>query len=184
MREFESVFLVVCREQLHGLHLGEMVEFLDVLPVRVSGPTEWVARLGACRPVATFLGSDLEADDVNGIIEQLREIDASSPIVIFSGDDGKTAEAAQSVHSWANIFALRFPAGFDEFDRVLGEIWSLRRRNRKSDTAIENSRDLLGESPQLQAIRTQIDQVAPTASTVLLNGESGTGKEVVARRIH
>ncbi|MEM9403967.1 MAG: sigma-54 dependent transcriptional regulator, partial [Pseudomonadota bacterium] len=42
----------------------------------------------------------------------------------------------------------------------------------------------VGASGDMQAVRRMIDQVAPTAATVLVTGESGTGKEVVARRIH
>jgi formate hydrogenlyase transcriptional activator len=40
---------------------------------------------------------------------------------------------------------------------------------------------LVGE---LSRVRTQIAQVAPTESTVLIQGETGTGKELVARAIH
>lgn len=40
---------------------------------------------------------------------------------------------------------------------------------------------LLGDSPEIVAIRRTIEQVADTDLTVLLQGESGTGKEVVAR---
>ena len=40
------------------------------------------------------------------------------------------------------------------------------------------------ESAAIQRVLTQIRQVAPTPSTVLLLGETGTGKEVMARTIH
>jgi len=43
---------------------------------------------------------------------------------------------------------------------------------------------LLGESPEIQQIRSIIAQVAESRGTVLITGESGTGKEVVARQIH
>ena len=42
----------------------------------------------------------------------------------------------------------------------------------------------IGKSPDMLAISSLIDKIAPTPSTVLITGESGTGKEVVARRIH
>jgi sigma-54 specific flagellar transcriptional regulator A len=184
MREIEQVFIVVCRDEPHGRHLREMVEFLDILPVVVAAPENWQARLGERRPVAIFLGSDLALDDVNAILAGVGEIEANSPIVIFSDNDGTAVEIARSSFPWANIFELRFPASFDRLGRVLDELWSLRRRNRRTGAANDGAGTLIGDSRQLMAIREQIEQVAPTVSTVLLNGESGTGKEVVARRIH
>ena len=43
---------------------------------------------------------------------------------------------------------------------------------------------IVGESPALKAVLDQVDQVAPTNSSVLIIGESGTGKEAIARAIH
>ncbi len=43
---------------------------------------------------------------------------------------------------------------------------------------------IVGDSAPLKAVLEQIDQVAPTNSTVLIIGESGTGKEALARAIH
>ncbi len=47
-----------------------------------------------------------------------------------------------------------------------------------------NQHQIIGKSQPVQRILEQIQLVAPTASTVLINGESGTGKELVARAIH
>ena len=43
--------------------------------------------------------------------------------------------------------------------------------------------ELVGSSAALLAILRQVEQVAPTDTTVLLHGETGTGKEVIARAI-
>jgi DNA-binding NtrC family response regulator len=43
---------------------------------------------------------------------------------------------------------------------------------------------LLGRSPAMQRLFQQLDRVAPSEVTVLIQGESGTGKELVARAIH
>src|SRR5271170_6482535 len=43
---------------------------------------------------------------------------------------------------------------------------------------------LIGSSPALEAVLEQVERVAPTDSTVLIQGETGTGKELIARAIH
>jgi formate hydrogenlyase transcriptional activator len=43
---------------------------------------------------------------------------------------------------------------------------------------------LIGNSPALEAVLEQVERVAPTDSTVLIQGETGTGKELIARAIH
>ena len=43
---------------------------------------------------------------------------------------------------------------------------------------------LVGTSPALESVLEQVERVAPTGSTVLIQGETGTGKELIARAIH
>jgi len=44
--------------------------------------------------------------------------------------------------------------------------------------------DIVGKSPALLHVLSQVESVAPTDSTVLIEGETGTGKELLARAIH
>jgi formate hydrogenlyase transcriptional activator len=43
---------------------------------------------------------------------------------------------------------------------------------------------IIGNSPALEAVLEQVERVAPTGSTVLIQGETGTGKELIAQAIH
>jgi DNA-binding NtrC family response regulator len=43
---------------------------------------------------------------------------------------------------------------------------------------------LVGNSPSIQSIQTNIRKFAPLDATILISGETGTGKEVVARLLH
>ena len=43
---------------------------------------------------------------------------------------------------------------------------------------------IVGNSPALESVLAEVERVAPTNSTVLVNGETGTGKELIARAIH
>ena len=44
--------------------------------------------------------------------------------------------------------------------------------------------EIIGESPALKEVLRQVEVVAPTDATVLLQGETGTGKELLARAVH
>jgi formate hydrogenlyase transcriptional activator len=59
--------------------------------------------------------------------------------------------------------------------------------NLGSSDQVSNERrfeQLIGNSPALEAVLEQVERVAPTDSTVLIQGETGTGKELIARAIH
>ncbi|MGA8620525.1 MAG: sigma 54-interacting transcriptional regulator [Candidatus Sulfotelmatobacter sp.] len=43
---------------------------------------------------------------------------------------------------------------------------------------------VIGSSPALESVLEQVERVAPTDSTVLIQGETGTGKELIAHAIH
>jgi formate hydrogenlyase transcriptional activator len=44
--------------------------------------------------------------------------------------------------------------------------------------------EIIGNSPALEFVLAEVERVAPTDSTVLIEGETGTGKELIARAIH
>jgi DNA-binding NtrC family response regulator len=83
-------------------------------------------------------------------------------------------------------------AGFDveELKVSVGKVLEkkhLRQENvlLKRELRQRNSLDnIIGKSPQMQAVYQMIETVAATSSTILITGESGTGKELVARAIH
>jgi formate hydrogenlyase transcriptional activator len=43
---------------------------------------------------------------------------------------------------------------------------------------------IIGQSAALESVLAEVEQVAPTDSTVLIEGETGTGKELIAHAIH
>src|SRR5205814_757260 len=62
----------------------------------------------------------------------------------------------------------------------------LEAQNEYLQEEIRNEHDfteIVGTTPALRAMLRQVDQIAPTDSTVLILGETGTGKELIARAI-
>jgi len=49
---------------------------------------------------------------------------------------------------------------------------------------LHSHKDIVGNSEAIRTVLMQIEQVAPTDSTVLILGETGTGKELLAHAIH
>ena len=47
-----------------------------------------------------------------------------------------------------------------------------------------NFEEILGQSETLKTVLHQVEQVAPTETSVLILGETGTGKELIARALH
>src|SRR6476646_5894982 len=55
---------------------------------------------------------------------------------------------------------------------------------RNQDRDVRRFEQVIGNSPALETVLEQVERVAPTGSTVLIQGETGTGKELIARAIH
>jgi len=56
--------------------------------------------------------------------------------------------------------------------------------NPEPDHAERTFERIIGNSAALESVLEQVEQVAPTDSTVLIEGETGTGKELIAHAIH
>jgi formate hydrogenlyase transcriptional activator len=61
---------------------------------------------------------------------------------------------------------------------------NLRALSRIDEPDFENKSGIIGNSRAMRSVLDQIDVVAPTDSTVLIQGETGTGKELFAQAIH
>ena len=53
-----------------------------------------------------------------------------------------------------------------------------------TDEAERTFERIIGNSAALESVLSQVEQVAPTDSTVLIEGETGTGKELIAHAVH
>src|SRR5579863_2559417 len=71
-----------------------------------------------------------------------------------------------------------------ERDELSNELRKESAYPKDKSSSIRGFEEIVGESPALKRVLTQVATVAPTDATVLLLGETGTGKELLARAIH
>src|SRR5580700_8673412 len=83
------------------------------------------------------------------------------------------APAINHTASWETEEAVSARVVFDMSEHRCG-----------SPSNISSSGKVVGKSPALQAVFEQVERVAPTNATVLIQGETGTGKELIAQAIH
>ncbi|MEK6323810.1 MAG: sigma-54 dependent transcriptional regulator [Acidobacteriota bacterium] len=136
--------------------------------------------------------SDVKMPDINGIelLARVREISPETMVIMITAF--ATVDTARRAFKLGAEDLVIKDAGFDveELKVSVGKVLEkkhLRQENvlLKRELRQRNSLDnIIGRSPQMQAIYQMIETVAVTTSTVLITGESGTGKELVARAIH
>jgi DNA-binding NtrC family response regulator len=73
---------------------------------------------------------------------------------------------------------------FDEIQILRDQLYKENLALREEIDITRMFEEIVGSSPALQAVLSQVARVAPTDSTVLITGETGTGKELIARAIH
>jgi len=106
-------------------------------------------------------------------------------VAIF--DEGGELVEYQSVGRDINERKMRE----EELERAYEEIQTLKEQLlqenvvlRKEIRQINTFKGITGDSPTMRQVMALAEQVAPTASTVLIRGETGSGKEMIARAIH
>ena len=92
--------------------------------------------------------------------------------------------------SWLRMFADHAAVAIAN-SRAFAEIERLREALRLENDYLREEvtqelsyGDIVGQSVALQQVMQQLQLVAPTDASVLIQGESGTGKELIARAIH
>jgi formate hydrogenlyase transcriptional activator len=97
-----------------------------------------------------------------------------------------TEEQVRLLHDIANIVAIAVSNAL-AYEEIKSLKEQLLLENRVlQEEIVERSiyEEIVGSSSSLQRVVAEIEQVAPTVSTVLITGETGTGKELVAHAIH
>ena len=78
----EMTILIVDDNAANAENLRELIEFMDNPSVITAAPDDWKQRLGDRRLGALFVGPDLSERQLAGLLEELRELDSTVPVVM------------------------------------------------------------------------------------------------------
>lgn len=136
-------------------------------------------------PDVVLLDIAMPGMDGMEVLKRIKEVLPFVPVIIMTGH-GSIDMAVKAIKLGSYDF-LEKPL---EMDKLLLTVknaidyGNLQRENLLLKQKIEKQHNLIGNSPAVQILRKQIEQVAPTDAWVLIFGENGSGKEVVAHEIH
>lgn len=123
---------------------------------------------------------DLSLPDGSGL-DLIEHCDlARTQVVLVTGHP--TVESAIKAFRAPLLDYLVKPIEPDEYRKLLER--TAERRPQPLPSAEGGWHGLVGASDALASIISQVERVAPTEVTVLIQGESGVGKELVARALH
>jgi DNA-binding NtrC family response regulator len=137
-----------------------------------------------------FVLTDLRLPDGSGleVVKFSKNRDPELPVLVLTAF-GSIEEAVQAIKDGAYDF-LQKPVDPDHLLFILERVLETQQLRRECILLREEfSRKygfprIIGESAAMERVSRELQQVAPTQTTVLLLGESGTGKELFARAIH
>jgi len=141
-----------------------------------------------CAPSIVLL--DFRLPDMDGmkVLEEIRKIDRDLLAIMVTGH-GDVKGAVKAMKMGAFDYIAK-PFAEEELILIINkalETRSLSReveRLRKRLGECGDDEEIMGKSPRIRQILRQVEIIAPTNMTVVIQGASGTGKELIARRIH
>ncbi|PTL75647.1 sigma-54 dependent transcriptional regulator [Vitiosangium sp. GDMCC 1.1324] len=149
---------------------------------------EALTRLADFSPAVVL--TDVRMPKMDGLtfLKKARELGSDASFIMMTAFASVEA-AVEAMRAGAENYLTK-PLDANAVLVVLGKALEKRALKREAESLREQVRErtrfhnIIGESPQLQAVYDMVKKAAATRATVLILGESGTGKELIAQAIH
>jgi DNA-binding NtrC family response regulator len=130
---------------------------------------------------------DIKMPKMDGVevLEAVKKIKPEIPMVMISGH-GDLDTAVNTMRMGAFDYISKPP----DLNRLLNTIRNALDRkqlvveNKRLKLKVSKQYEMVGNTPEIETIKSIIDKVAPTEARVLVTGPNGTGKELVAHWLH
>jgi len=137
------------------------------------------------RPEVVIVEVDLPDLVRQEVVRRIVSADEEPVVLVTTG--GPSVDAALEALKLGALAYFVKPVNFDHAGMVIR--WALderqlRRRLRDQSARRDSCGELVGSSPKMNEVYRQIQVLAQSDMTVLIQGETGTGKELAARAIH
>jgi len=183
--------LVVDDKQMMRDSVGATLQRAGYTVVVASNGEVAMRMVAKHRPAVVV--TDLKMPEMDGLelLQRLAQADDQLPVVLMTAY-GSINDAVSAMKAGAFDFVQKPFEGDQlvmvvrravEHQRLLKENAALKVGSGNAGPGPE-SPHLVGQSAAMRSVAQQIQQIANSSGTVLIQGESGTGKEVVARTIH
>ncbi|NLF23264.1 MAG: sigma-54-dependent Fis family transcriptional regulator [Lentisphaerae bacterium] len=149
---------------------------------------EGIALFREHRPALVL--TDLVLPDLDGIevMSRIQQIDRSVPVIVMTAY-GTVDSSVRALRAGAYDY-IQKPLNLDDLESTLRRAAETSRLRSRVDVMATSLRDkftaraMVAESDAMRTVIAQIESLADTMATVMIQGESGTGKELVARALH
>ena len=134
--------------------------------------------------------TDLVLPDFDGIelLRRLRQADSRVPVIVMTAY-GSVDSSMDAMRAGAYDYVQK-PLNLEDLESTLRRAMEASRLRRQVDDLSATVRErysakaMIAASPAMRNVLRQIQALADTNATVLVQGDSGTGKELVSRALH
>ena len=138
-------------------------------------------------PDVAIIDVKLDKGDNDGLelLSHIKTKDKNLPVIIITGH-ANVEMAIKALKSGAFEF-IEKPFNQERLinfvNRAVENI-NLKNKNKEFESKLFYSYDIIGNSPNIQSIKDQVNKISLSETRVFINGPTGTGKELIARKIH